>query len=71
MKANKFLIASPAIAFAIGFSSCSDEHIHLERLTTINAPKDFVFEHISTFAEMTKWSPWTEKDPIIKREWIN
>ena len=63
MKANRYVIAASAIALAASFSSCSDEHIHLERSTTIDASKDFVYEHVSTFAGMNEWSPWTEKDP--------
>lgn len=63
MKTTRLIASAAAVALAAGMSSCSDEHIHLERSTTIDAPKDYVFTHVNTFEQMNKWSPWTDKDP--------
>ena len=36
---------------------------HFERSITINAPKEKVWEQVSSFANRNKWSPWAEYDP--------
>jgi uncharacterized protein YndB with AHSA1/START domain len=39
---------------------------HFERTTTINAPKDKVWNNIVMFENHKKWSQWQEMDPNMK-----
>jgi carbon monoxide dehydrogenase subunit G len=39
---------------------------NIERSITINAPKEKVWDHVSTLANTTKWSPWLKQDPNTK-----
>lgn len=39
---------------------------HIEREITINAPREKVWQHVSSLAECHKWNPWSEEDPNIK-----
>ena len=38
---------------------------HIEREITINAPREKVWQHVSSLAECHKWNPWSEQDPNI------
>ncbi len=40
---------------------------HIERSIDIEAPRSMVFEAVSQFKNMEKWSPWTEFDPSMKK----
>lgn len=42
------------------------KEVTVTRSTTINAPKNVVFDHITHFKDWTKWSPWFEMDPNSK-----
>ncbi len=37
--------------------------IHVERSTTIAAPKSAVFAVLNSLREFNKWSPWAKRDP--------
>lgn len=63
MKTPQLLTGAAGLMMIASLSSCSDEHIHMERSTTIDAPMDFVNEHINSLADMNEWSPWVDKDP--------
>jgi uncharacterized protein YndB with AHSA1/START domain len=39
---------------------------HVERVLTINAPPEKVFEQINTLKNWEKWSPWHKLDPNMK-----
>lgn len=41
----------------------------IERKATINAPAERVFALVNDFHEWTKWSPWENRDPNLKREY--
>ncbi len=41
----------------------------IERKATINAPAERVFALVNDFHEWTKWSPWEQRDPNLKREY--
>ncbi len=41
---------------------------HYERSTTINAPKDRVWDNIIMFKNHEKWSQWKEMDPNMQTE---
>jgi hypothetical protein len=38
-------------------------HVHVERSTSIKAPRNAVFARINDFREFNKWSPWADIDP--------
>jgi uncharacterized protein YndB with AHSA1/START domain len=40
--------------------------LHYEQTTTINAPKERVWENVVMFENHKKWSQWKEKDPNMK-----
>lgn len=37
--------------------------MRIERSVTIDAPQDFVWEHVNTLEGMQAWSPWVDRDP--------
>lgn len=39
---------------------------HVERSIEINAPKEVVFDNITSLKKIQAWSPWTEYDPDMK-----
>jgi uncharacterized protein YndB with AHSA1/START domain len=40
--------------------------VHLEKEITINAPRDTVWNYVSSLQGQLKWSPWPERDPDIQ-----
>jgi effector-binding domain-containing protein len=41
-------------------------NVHVERSTTISAPRATVFTVVNSFKHFNKWSPWAELDPNAK-----
>jgi uncharacterized protein YndB with AHSA1/START domain len=69
MRALKTLLFVVLALVAIGgiFYALGKPSYRVERSVTINAPADVVYQQISSFAAMDKWSPWNEKDPAMKK----
>lgn len=42
--------------------------MNIARSVEINAPKNIVHQHVSSFAQMNEWSPWAKLDPNMKSE---
>jgi uncharacterized protein YndB with AHSA1/START domain len=47
----------------------ADETYTVERSTTIAAPPSRVYEEVVDFHNWTKWSPWEDLDPALKRDY--
>lgn len=60
------LIVLAIILFVLISGLFVDKDYHIEKEITINAPREKVWSHVSSFSEMAKWNPFTEKDPNIK-----
>ena len=64
MKILKYLLITvltlTALVFALGFFA--KKTYHIERSIEIEAPKSLVFESVSQFKIVDKWSPWNELD---------
>lgn len=39
------------------------------RTTSVNAPAEVVFPHLQSLEKAGAWSPWTKKDPNMKKEY--
>ena len=72
MKILRYLLILVVIlvvaVLAIGLIEPND--VTVVRSTTINAPKDVVFEQIVKFKNWTNWSPWYKKDPTMKMTYL-
>ncbi|MCC6282722.1 MAG: SRPBCC family protein [Saprospiraceae bacterium] len=69
MKILKYLLYTvvilAALIAALGFFA--KKTYHIERSIDIDAPKSLVFESVSQFKNVDKWSPWNELDPNMKK----
>lgn len=54
------------IAFVLIAGIFVSKVYHLERDITINAPRDTVWNNVSSLRAMMKWSPWTDPDPNVQ-----
>ena len=59
------LVSLAALVVALGFFA--KKTYHIERSIDIEAPKSMVFESVSQFKNIDKWSPWNELDPNMKK----
>ncbi|GAB5539281.1 MAG: SRPBCC family protein [Salibacteraceae bacterium] len=68
MKALKIIggILGVIILAVVVMAFVMPTQVHVERSGTIDAPKDYVKDHISSFEMMNQWSPWTGKDPDME-----
>ena len=69
MRALKILlILAGGIVVLLGILGLTGEdQFRIERSVTIAAPPSAVWEQVSTFSAMDKWSPWNEMDPNMKK----
>lgn len=63
-KALVFLGILVVILIVVGF--LLPQQVHVERSTTIAAPRATVFTVVNGFRLFSKWSPWAELDPAMK-----
>ena len=61
------LIVLAAIAALLIYATTRPDTFRLERSTVILAPPEKVFALIDNFHDWTKWSPWENIDPALKR----
>jgi uncharacterized protein YndB with AHSA1/START domain len=45
----------------------ADDIYRVERSTTIDAPSERIYEQIVSFHNWTRWSPWEDLDPQLRR----
>lgn len=65
LKITGIVILSLVVLFLIA-GLVAPKKYHIERDITINAPREKVWQHVSSLAECHKWNPWSEEDPNIK-----
>lgn len=69
MKILKYLLLTAVVlallVLALGFFA--KKSYHIERSIDIEAPRSMVFESVSQFKNIDKWSPWNELDPNMKK----
>ena len=70
MKALKIIIILVLVLVAAFFITglIVPKDFQVERSVIIQAPNNIVFEQVSFFENMDKWSPWNEYDPDMKTE---
>lgn len=68
MKAVKIIIGIVVVLVAavVVMGLIAPKETAVSRTVTIDAPQSFVFEHVKTFENMNKWSPWMTLDPNMK-----
>ena len=54
-------LALLAAVFVLGF--VLPDKVHVERATTINAPRETVYALVGDFNRWNEWSPWADLDP--------
>src|SRR5215831_12321157 len=54
------------IALVFILSLAAPTTIHVERSASIDAPKSVVYENVSQFKNINKWTPWADYDPNMK-----
>lgn len=52
-----------ALALVLGVGMLLPREVHVERATTIAAPRATVYALLDGYRSFSKWSPWAEKDP--------
>src|SRR5437773_8526922 len=55
------------IVALVAFIATRPATFHVERSTTIAAPPDSVFAHVSDLHRWADWSPWEKLDPTMTR----
>ncbi|MBX9766646.1 MAG: SRPBCC family protein [Bdellovibrionales bacterium] len=66
---KKFAVALGILFIAIvalGFVAPKD--FHVEREVIIERPKDLVFQQLKLLRNHDQWSPWSKRDPQMKKE---
>lgn len=57
------------VFIGVGVILLGPSEVHLERQTTINAPRGAVYADVSNMKAFNKWSPWFALDPEARYEW--
>jgi carbon monoxide dehydrogenase subunit G len=55
------------IVIALIAVSVMSPKVHMERSIVVNAPPAAVFQHLASFENFNKWSPWVKMDPEAKQ----
>jgi carbon monoxide dehydrogenase subunit G len=58
-----------AVAGVLAYAATKPDTFKVQRSATIKAPADKIFPFISDFHEWTKWSPYENRDPGMKRSY--
>jgi uncharacterized protein YndB with AHSA1/START domain len=61
------VILAIAIAIVLIFASTKPAAFAIQRSAVMQAPAETVFPLINNFHQWTKWSPWENRDPALKR----
>jgi len=54
------------IAFILIAGIFIDKDYHFERSVTIDAPREIVWNNVSSLSALNSWSPWMERDPQME-----
>jgi uncharacterized protein YndB with AHSA1/START domain len=63
------VILAVAIAIVLVLASTKPATFSIQRSAVMQAPAETVFPLINDFHQWTKWSPWENKDPALKRSY--
>src|ERR1700748_124680 len=61
------VILAIAIAIVLILASTKPAGFAIQRSAVMQAPAETVFPLINDFHQWTKWSPWENRDPALKR----
>src|ERR1700751_2041360 len=61
------VILAIAIAIVLILASTKPATFAIQRSAVMQAPAEAVFPLINNFHQWTKWSPWENRDPALKR----
>jgi hypothetical protein len=60
------IIIAVIIVIVLVLSLISPTTIHVERSASITAPKSLVYDNVSRFENINKWTPWADYDSNMK-----
>jgi hypothetical protein len=63
------IIVVVALAAVLVSAAFQPDTFRVQRATTIDAPAEKIFGHISDFHRWGSWSPWEKMDPAMKRSY--
>jgi hypothetical protein len=63
------VILAVAIAIVLVLASTKPATFSIQRSAVMQAPAETIFPLINDFHQWTKWSPWENKDPALKRSY--
>src|ERR1700753_1149041 len=61
------VVLAIAIAIVLILASTKPARFAIQRSAVMRAPAEAVFPLINNFHQWTKWSPWENRDPALKR----
>ena len=61
------VVLAVAIAIVLILASTKPATFAIQRSAVVRAPAETVFPLINDFHQWTKWSPWENRDPALKR----
>lgn len=61
--------AAALLAGLLGFAATKPDRFRVQRSAMVNAPPERIFPLLNDFRSWTRWSPWEEIDPDLKREY--
>jgi hypothetical protein len=63
------VVLAIAIAIVLILASTKPATFSIQRSAVMQAPAEAIFPLINNFHQWTKWSPWENKDPALKRSY--
>jgi hypothetical protein len=63
------VVLAIAIAIVLILASTKPATFSIQRSAVIEAPAETIFPLINNFRQWTKWSPWEQRDPALKRSY--
>jgi len=63
------VVLAIAIAIVLILASTKPATFNVQRSAVMHAPAESIFPLISDFHQWTKWSPWENRDPALKRSY--
>lgn len=60
-------VLAVAVIVILGIAASKPDEMVIERSLTIKAPPEKLFSMVNDLHSWTKWSPWEDKDPSMKR----
>jgi hypothetical protein len=61
------VIAVVVVAAILAYATTRPDSFRVQRATSIKAPPEKIYPHLSDFHAWNAWSPWEKMDPELKR----